>query len=135
MILLLLSFWIVLFVIHPVHAGFITQPNQRETSEPKGLSAKFHSKINRMIGMVEVTVKHLGEQENFIGKILKKHKEINNRWLIPALAFLLISAIFCIGTFAPNPFLGSYAWLTIIAVLTFLVFLVLWLLTFLEVIE
>lgn len=122
--LLLLSIWVVLFVVQPAYAGFITPSKQITTSGP---SPKVHPKMDKMVEKVEKTVQKLSEKKGFFGKILKKHGSISNRWLIPMIVFLIASIVLGVVPIA------GFGWLSYIAWVLFVVFFILWLLALLDV--
>lgn len=127
--LLLLSLWAVLFVVQPAYAGFISQPKQTETAKP---TKKFQQKADKMAEKAEKTIQKLSEKQNFIGKILKKHGDIKNKWFMPMILALVASLV--LGLLVYLPVLDLlFALLSYLAYVAFVIFLALWLLTLLDV--
>ncbi len=127
--LLLLSLWAVLFVVQPVYAGFISQPKQTETAKP---TKKFQQKADKMAEKAEKIIQKLSEKQNFMGKILKKHGDIKNKWFKPMIIALAASVILAILSYLP--ILGLlFDILSYLAYVAFVILFVLWLLTLLDV--
>lgn len=127
--LLLLSLWAVLFVVQPAYAGFISQPKQTETAKP---TKKFQPKADKMAEKAEKTIKKLSEKQNFIGKILKKHGDIKNKWFMPMILALVASLV--LGILVYLPILNIlFSLLSYLAYVAFVILFVLWLLTLLDV--
>lgn len=122
--LLVISLWAILFVVQPVYAGFISAPKQVEGGNP---IQKSHPKLDKMADKFEKSVQKMSESKGFLGKILKKHGEVRNKWFIPMLVFLIIAIVLALVP------IHGFGWLSYIAYVVFVVLFILWLLTFLDV--
>lgn len=121
----MITMWVVLFSVQPVYAGFIGQPKQATS---QNFPQKIQTQVAKMLEKVEKTVQKLSEKQNALGKILQKHGDIRNKWLVPMLVFLIAAIVLAIIPIA------GFGWISYISYVGFVIFFFLWLLSLLDVI-